>query len=248
MKYNFEIESFTGFYESVWSSVMDRYEEDEKGHLKDEYDADDGLLSDLYPTYEWYRKAEKQIAEDYALMYFELIEQYLGIKFEYNNLVIQSPKEYNFATDRIFVDVEIEDWDELVKKLVALSEPYKERVAKYIHDNHTSYDGFISFMDNDYAEWLEDLKDPNNEFYLDCFIAYLLDIYMREDYNITEKRRNFIDEYISDCYDFWGNLPAIEWDPCGKEAKAEWEAFEVHMKDVDNLRSLRRNCPPIPGL
>jgi hypothetical protein len=132
---------------------------------------------------------------------------------------------------------------------VALSEPHKERIAKYIHDNHTSYDGFISFMDNDYTEWLEDLKDPNNDFYLDCFIAYLLDIYMRKADNMLDRQcehTNYIDGYIFDMLCYWIDKPCIEFEAW--KMKDEWEDFQNHIDEILTHRRLVAACPQIPGL
>ena len=65
-------------------------------------------------------------------------------------------------------------------KVLPLMREYKGALAELIHDNHTSYDGFCSFMSNDYDEWYAYLANSKNykddEFFLyfSRIITYLI--------------------------------------------------------------------------
>lgn len=89
----------------------------------------------------------------------------LGMKFK----GIDSPKYYNFTTDRIEVDVKV-DYDKLKEYCLVKN---REDFDKYLHENFTSRDGFWSFIHNNVEDFeseldLEPVEDDNVmvEFYL----------------------------------------------------------------------------------
>ena len=71
------------------------------------------------------------------------------------------PREYNFVTDQLYLDVElddgleVEDWVRNAVKEIGKPE-HKEKVSKFIKDNWKSRDGFTSFMPaEDYDEFFK---------------------------------------------------------------------------------------------
>lgn len=65
---------------------------------------------------------------------------------------IISPREYNFTTDRLFVYVP----ESVIKWLFERSEEENHVTLRVlIKEMFTSYDGFMSFYDNDLDSWLE---------------------------------------------------------------------------------------------
>ena len=70
------------------------------------------------------------------------------------NLVIDSPRYYNFRNDELFADVELrDDWMDSVREfMVENADWLRERIK----DDWTSYDGFMSFMSNNFDDLTHD--------------------------------------------------------------------------------------------
>lgn len=72
---------------------------------------------------------------------------------------IDSPRFYNYSTDRIILDVEVD-----LKKLEDFC--FKDNADdfnKYLEDNFTSYDGFHSFVKNNRLAFYLDYKNDESE-------------------------------------------------------------------------------------
>jgi hypothetical protein len=82
------------------------------------------------------------------------------------------PREYNFVTDQLYLDVEldddlsVEDWVRNAVKEIGKPE-HKEKVAKFIKDNWKSRDGFTSFMPatsyDEFFDVAEEFCSPEGE-------------------------------------------------------------------------------------
>lgn len=82
---------------------------------------------------------------------------------------MDSPKFYNFTTDRIFCKIELAE----VKRLFAIVD--KTVLDKAIVDAFTSYDGFSSFYKNSLDQWPSDLsKWDHNQ------VGTLLNVYVKD--------------------------------------------------------------------
>ena len=202
MRTNIQLPGFNGFYESIWSELMDR---------ELEWDKEERGITQLDG---WRCKVcefEESVAKEYTEMYLDLVNSELGFSVkQIGPAEIDSPKYYNYRTDRIYVDVEFHD----LKKLWAEMKAHKDVLVKVIHDNHTSRDGFISFMSNDFDEWLKEYLHYGHEdfgLYLSFALFYVLKIH----YPVANLDWEFY-ETISD------NVYA-EWYPDTEEAKEEYE-------------------------
>lgn len=108
-------------------------------------------------------------------------------KISTRNFELHSPKEYNFTTDKLIVNVEF--------RLRALEhwclKDKPEEFSKYLKENYSSYDGFISFTPNSIDAFKEkyfneyktfEERERNNlinvmlEFYFECQIDFELDV------------------------------------------------------------------------
>lgn len=159
-----------------------------------------------------------KIAKLFAEEYVDIMKRYLGIDIELVGYDIDSPKEYNFRTDRIFTIVDVSDYDTLVEKLCSLaSNPiYRTKIAQTIKNEHTSCDGFWSWMSNDIEEWFGLMVNPDNSHYTSYFIGYLLDaICPAEIENLNEA----IYSYVSESTDYHCVEPETD------EAKEEYELY-----------------------
>lgn len=125
-------------------------------------------------------------------------------KISIRNFELDSPREYNFTTDKLIVNVEfrlraLEHW-------CLKNKP--EKFNKYLKENYSSYDGFISFIPNSIDAFKEkyfneyktfEERERNNlinimlEFYFECQIDFKTDVneeilYWREE-NLSDYMR-----------------------------------------------------------
>ncbi len=86
-----------------------------------------------------------------------LVDLGIGI----NDVVVHSivsPKYYNFSTDELYFDLVTED--DFTEKIAGIIEGEEcPRLSKFLKDNYTSYDGFISFTANTIEGLIEGVKD-----------------------------------------------------------------------------------------
>lgn len=145
---------FQGFYESTASH---RAEEaaysDWPGYDEKKADKDDPGNVDFAPDefWAWYsdkhKNYELDVAKEYTSQLFGEIDS--NIKPDLESITIDSPSQYNFTTDRIFIQVAKSDLMELYQNVD------KNILAETVKEMYTSYDGFSSHYDNDLAsdEW-----------------------------------------------------------------------------------------------
>jgi hypothetical protein len=115
---------FAGFYNSCHSEALDHAAEqliqDDNGDVRD------GLAAKFHM--EWsYTSA---MLETYCKLYVEAWSHHSGVKCTFAS--IDSPREYNFETDRIFVDI---DETEVQRLFDAVD---KARLTRIAADRHTS--------------------------------------------------------------------------------------------------------------
>lgn len=156
---------FEGFYETAAAAEAEQLGLyswtglDESGVDQEEVDAQlDNLTEDQAEKFwGWYSDShgyyELEVASTYLHNLVGEIKRNTGVDLEpeYQTLTIDSPREYNFGTDRLFIKVpaaKLMDLYNLVDKQI---------IAQMVKDQFTSYDGFSSFYSNNWAdeEWLK---------------------------------------------------------------------------------------------
>ena len=72
---------------------------------------------------------------------------------------IVSPKYYNFSTDELYFDLIVDEnfTENLAQKVE--NEFYDNGLAKFLKDNYTSYDGFMSFTANTLDGLIEGIRE-----------------------------------------------------------------------------------------
>jgi len=138
---------FQGFYNSYFDYAIDRALEDIFNPASGCGDTPDGAHS-LNHT-----KTFLMIAQEYAAAYIEELRAETGLalsslEFEW----LESPREYNFATDRIFVSLSAADAAEIVTAS-------KSALPGLANEKFTSRSGFHSFYSNDVTDWPLDVAD-----------------------------------------------------------------------------------------
>lgn len=188
---------FEGFYESIYY------------HSGMEYDYNNLMDDELMPKGKHYELTRfKQYQRDLCKEWIDLVKYQLETatgnvikRIGVRKFRLDSPKEYNFETDKLVVKIEfnkraLEEW---------CLESKPDKFNEYLKENYSSYDGFTSFTPNSIGEFKQKYfkeyktfkeREYNNlfnimlEFYLNCQIDFELDV--------NEQIRYWQDENLGD--------------------------------------------------
>ncbi len=152
---------FDGFYESCSGERVE-----EALGLSDsdyEYYKDENPKKDDESDNDYARRIDDHFQElrdkaDYGSMQNEYCAEYVKKFAEDNNIklefeTLQSPREYNFTTDRIFCYISVEE----VARLLSIVD--REKLAALIKEKFTSRDGFMSHYSPYIEEWTLNAPD-----------------------------------------------------------------------------------------
>ena len=162
---------FPGFYESIYSNSdtgynairedMDYLQELHPGANENDFDFD-------------YKRFEAAIVENFVEAFKDYKPEFVeGIEFE----ALYSPRYYNYDTDRIYCNIELsDDWKNQAAEFIARNyDTLKERIRR----DWSSYDGFISFIENNIEAFRVELLDNEKPLYIQILIQY----WMESEYN-----------------------------------------------------------------
>ncbi len=160
---------FSGFYESLHDSELDYTLDSMFSDRATGCDVNDGLRYRAWDGCNW-----GAVWHDYAQAYAEQFAKHFeldGLTFE----SLQSPREYNFTTDRIFCNITTECRNNLMKKTP------REAVEKMAREMFTSRDGFSSFYSPDVSTWGKVGELDHNQ--LACILAAYVDHVTGEEFD-----------------------------------------------------------------
>jgi hypothetical protein len=144
---------FSGFYETSWSDY-DHYLYIDLEMISEEELATEGTsTAEVQASIDAinHKATREAIASEYVTQF----NHYYDTSLEFESL--QSPREYNFATDIIFCKISLSELERLFSELDL------KILGEVIKGKFTSCSGFISFYSNDLDTWqLDDLAS------LDC--------------------------------------------------------------------------------
>lgn len=127
---------FHGTYESIWEVV-------DTSDSGDEIQTDYKFSEFMDTIAHAYQNHEDKILEDFKEWGMDFVEK---IHFTGKH---ESPREYNFATDKLDIDVTI-DMNKLNISLLRLAQ--NKDFAQFLEDNYKSRDGFWSFTPHTFAD------------------------------------------------------------------------------------------------
>ena len=184
---------FDGFYESFISDDIDHQIGQQIEWDSDIYDLNEDEQQILWDSYLSINRSYfyNQIAEDYTNFYIEILNRRLKgftLKAKFN--LITSPREYNFETDRIFIEIEENHAIDFIKYII---KNYKKELEEKIEDRFTSRSGFNSFYKNSLDLWPNDYSEWDFNQIGTCFELFDLE---KEDINYS--LREFLSETIMD--------------------------------------------------
>lgn len=90
---------------------------------------------------------------------------------------IYSPQFYNYGTDNIDFEVSFN-----YKDLLNHIESNKDEFQEYLYENHSSYDGFCSFVKNNYSDWLIEFKNLD-ELHISVALDFIFDYEFKTEMN-----------------------------------------------------------------
>ena len=216
---------FAGFYESLYSSEIDSLEEREAEHFEEYRQEEDGIPSHLRLDAEEvreilievvdYKALHEKMAESYTDAFNFVISEDLGLELGLRFEKMDSPREYNFTTDRIFAYIS----QEVVAELFKRSEVNEHRaLAEVIKDRFTSYDGFISGYRNDLQVWLDKPLEDWDHNELDTLLIANMRLSGVDSGDLEER----VYYRCVDCDGFYQ-----EW-----ESSVNWGAFDEKVADL----------------
>lgn len=210
---------FNGFYESVHSNQLDdAMERDAENFASSDNDMfpeavgmAESDLCEILNHMSDRRKAYESYSRKYVSAFVGFVKQETGFDLQLTFERIESPRFYNFDTDRIFAQIPLSVVEKL-RASVTLG-----NLAEVIKERHESRSGFCSFYTTDIEEWA---KKPVSEWDHNE-LETLLIAWMRQEIKADA------DEAIND--------DAIEFDPeMGDEAwqdSVNWNEFEAKCRE-----------------
>lgn len=220
---------FAGFYESKYSGELDHIEErdaewreeEEREKFAPELRLDASEYAEIYMRHTNYRAAYQHIAREFVASFDMTASEELGLPLRLQYESMDSPREYNFTTDRVYAHIPLA----VVRRLFARSKAEKHvRLAATIRDRFTSYDGFLSGYSNSLDTWLaKRLSDwDHNE--LGTLLIALLDDCDALDWRVWE--------HMSEANDFdTARDNAVDW------AKVDADIAELRQDKENELRA-----------
>lgn len=155
MKVNIQLPFFPGFYESDLENSDTAYWaiKEELDYYRNDCDTPCKELTEDDLDFD-YRGYEGDVRNQWVDAFRERMpEMVLSLE----NLEMTSPRYYNFETDRLWADIELaEGWEDKVRAFMAENADW---LRKRIEDDWTSYDGFTSFMSNNFDNLTHDEDD-----------------------------------------------------------------------------------------
>lgn len=135
-----------------------------------------GYFDDIEGFKDWdcdFKKVLNDFAKQYVSYWNEEFEYAtevdLGLVFE----EVDSPKEYNFYTDRIFATIPQTGWRKLAR--VIITPEGNKAMTRVAKERHTSYSGFASFYDPDWLCWGPVIGWDHNQ--LQTLLFAVMDLY-----------------------------------------------------------------------
>lgn len=234
MKAYFQMVSFTGFYCGMWE--YDKFTDYVLEGIEYEYGSLEHRCDwNFVDLNAWNNK----FAMAYSDSFFRLVEEHLGLKFKVLDVDVWSPHAYNYATDEIYCQIEVED-DEWLTKLVDLMLQNKEALAKIIDERYTPCPGYLPFQSNKFDEWVRVLQGTTDGDVEDYASRALMHLITAKTGMGREAINNAIYYDLSEDSDIW----SPELAPGTDEAREEWERLQAEKEH----RIYLSNQPCLPGL
>ena len=182
---------FYGFYNSPISSDIEHQIGQQIEWDCDIYDLNETEEEILYNNYLIVNRVSfyNEIAEDYTNLYIDALNEELdGFTLKATYKCFESPREYNFETDRIFIEIEENHAIDFIKYII---KNYKKELENKIKERFTSRSGFWSHYKNGLDLWTQDYSEWDHNQIGTCFELFDL-----EEEDINYSLRDYLSERI----------------------------------------------------
>jgi len=172
-KINTFLPIFQGFYGTIFECDNEENEIDDINQQREAKGFETITYDQCKWDYEDYRQTvAKECTSTIENELQSVVSKTLAIKFE--NLV--SPKFYNFSNDSINIEISLNesDFDAIYKILRDNDKEFE----MFIKNSYSSCDGFISSHSRYHTEWLEALKNKDNDLLshkMGAILGFILD-------------------------------------------------------------------------
>ena len=172
---------FDGFYESFISADIDHQIGQQIEWDSDTFDLNEDEQQILWDNYLSINRSYfyNQIAEDYTNFYIDNLNAKLNYAYPDHGFTLNakfslltSPREYNFETDRIFIDIEKNHAIDFIKYII---KNYKKELEEKIKERFTSRSGFWSHYKNGLDLWTQDYSEWDHNQIGTCFELFDFD-------------------------------------------------------------------------
>ena len=155
------LQSFEGFYDSIWEPDTEIYYECERTGQEEDVDF-------TFDDQEY----RHDICENYTQVWELWLREFISDDIQLEFLEVVSPQYYTaWDTDRCRVKIQLTQAAE--DAIIAKIGKHRELLATWIKENHTSRDGFISYLSNDIDQWPSRLFD-DDEIRQPAYLFYML--------------------------------------------------------------------------
>ena len=179
---NYSTQIFSGFYES--ELCPDDYLRDEAYACNLEYPYTFDIIA--------YKAYENEIAKENTEWIFWKVKDKGIIKsMEFKEL--DSPREYNYRTDRLVINMEFDE-EKLTKYCF---EDKRGSFEKYLRETYTSRSGFISFVNSNINEFENEVKD-------DLHYNVMVEFYLLEEVDFEEVFEEMMEVVHNAVYEYMG--------------------------------------------
>ena len=158
------LQSFVGFYDSIWEPDTEIYYECERT----------GQEEDVDFTFD-YKQYQNDICKAYTEVWELWMQEFISEDIELEFVEVVSPRYYNFENDSCRVKIRLTQAAE--DAIIAKIGKHRDQIAKWIKENHTSNEGFSSNLSNDIDQWPSRLFDDDETYqpaYLFCMLYYIV--------------------------------------------------------------------------
>ena len=188
---------FQGFYNSLYSYAIEGEIESSLDWYTEDYNLSEAQRETLENGYleKNVSKFYHNVSKDYAEAFIYEIERETGLSSDARFESMESPKEYNFQTDRLFIELPETSAVAFINYVLA---NHKEELEKLIAQRFTSCSGFISHYANTLEAWGNPSEWDLNQLGT-CFeIFEYLEDEIYDSYNIYESIHNGLMDTLSD--------------------------------------------------
>lgn len=188
---------FAGFYESPYSYEIEGTIEREVEYYSERFNLSESERETLESGYleKGHGNFWQDIARDYSEGFLFEVERETGLELRAKFEVMESPREYNFRGDTLFIQMPERQALAFIEYVLA---NHKGELEELIRQRFTSRSGFISFYENTLEAWGDPIEWDCNQLGT-CFevFAYIeSEIY--DAYSLYESISNGLAETLSD--------------------------------------------------